>query len=410
MAHINTSDLRTGMILANDATGTNGRLLFPKGTTLEEQHLRVLKIWGAVGADIQNISRDDAQNASLEELQPEFLAAAQAYVDTIFHNADHTTFPMEEIYSSCLKFHANRLAMGETLHFDNCNSIPIPVSGTLPRMTLKKFVDNDKGLASFPDIYFKINAALEDPYSTAGRLAEIISKDPSISAKLLSLVNSPFYGFGQRIDSLSRSVALVGANELSQLALGVAVMDLFAGIPDGVVTVQGFWRHSIACGVISRILASHIRDIQQERCFIVGLLHDIGRLVMLKIAPQGIASAIDTARLKRISLREAETITFGFDHTQVAEALFTRWNLPTELIQGVSEHHAAHCPARKEAAVCTVADVLAIGMGYGTTCTIPALIIPSEVWSMLALPEGVLEATLLAASRQIHDIFTIFLK
>ncbi|UZP66984.1 HDOD domain-containing protein [Desulfovibrio mangrovi] len=409
MGRVNASDLRAGMVLASDAVGTNGRLLLPKGTTLEEQHIRVLKIWGALDADIQHMSGDEASQASLDDIHEEHLKAARNFVDCLFDDADLTIHPMHELHTACIKLYGARAEAGQQLSPDAFNWTPIPHPDNIPQTALNEFVSTDRGLASFPDIYFRINNALEDPSSTANKLADVISKDPSISAKLLSLVNSPFYGFGQRIDSLSRSVALVGAREISQLALGVAVMDLFIGVPDGLITVRGFWQHSVACGVLSRILASHITGMQQERCFVIGLLHDIGRLVMLKLAPQHVAWALNQSRTEHIPLNEAEQFVFGFDHTDVAEALFKRWNLPEELLDGVASHHDNDALPPREAAVCATADTLAIAMGYGANGSITVRTIPPAVWQSLDLPDSVLEATMLAAERQIHDITSIFL-
>ncbi|GFM36282.1 HDOD domain-containing protein [Desulfovibrio psychrotolerans] len=410
MARINAPDLRPGMVLAQDATGANGRLLLPKGTTLEERHIRVLHIWGAIDADIENLSREDSQQAALQEMQHDHVEAATRYVDILFRHADLSVPPMHELYTQCRRHYAELIAAGGRISEETFGWNPLPMPDTFPPMDLESFVSSDKGLASFPDIYFRISDALNDPNSTASRLAEVISKDPSMSAKLLQLVNSPFYGFGQRIDSLSRGVVLVGARELSQLALGVAVMDLFIGVPDGLITVRGFWQHSIACGVLCRIIASHIPGMQQERCFVIGLLHDVGRLVMLKLAPREIAWAINLSRTENMPLYQAEKAVFGFDHTDVTEALFTRWNLPGELLEGVAEHHATHRPTFREAAICGLGDTMAIAMGHGFSGTMHVRTLPPEMWRALEVPDSILNASMLAARRQIDDILTIFMK
>lgn len=409
MGKVNASDLRTGMTLASDAFSSNGRLLLPRGTVLDEQRIRVLKIWGALDADIEHVSAGEAQQESLLSIPEHDLAAARQFVDRLFSAADLAASPMPELHAACVKLYVSRLQAGQPLSTDLFNWNPIPQPDTITKFSLEEFVNTDKGLASFPDIYFRISNALEDPSSTANKLAEVISKDPSISAKLLSLVNSPFYGFGQRIDSLSRSVALVGAREISQLALGVAVIDLFIGVPDGIISVRGFWQHSVACGVLNRILASHKHGMQQERCFVIGLLHDIGRLVMLKLAPQHVAWAVNLSRTTGISLYLAERTIFGFDHTDVARALFKRWNLPEELLDGVAEHHGLNDGPSVEAALCAVADTLAIAMGFGANGSILVRTISPALWKTVNLPESALEATILAAERQIHDITSIFL-
>jgi hypothetical protein len=130
---------------------------------------------------------------------------------------------------------------------------------------------------------------------------------------------------------------------------------------------------------------------------------------MLKLAPQHVAWAVNLSRTTGISLYLAERTIFGFDHTDVARALFKRWNLPEELLDGVAEHHGLNDIPSVEAALCSVADTLAIAMGFGANGSILVRTIPPTIWKTINLPESAIEATILAAERQIHDITSIFL-
>lgn len=407
MSKVNVSDLQAGMVLAADAVGMNGRLLLPGGTELQPQHLKVLKMWGAVEVSVVGVSGENARLHSLDAMPEDQVGAAQEYVDSIFSRVDLRQPPMATLRSASLMYHAKRLHE-EGIPCPECPEVsPMPSAPAWSGPDVQGFVAQDDTLASFPDIYFKIRDAMDDPNSTATRLADVIAKDPGISVRLLSLVNSPFYGFPQRIDSLSRGVALVGGRELSQLALGVTVMDVFSGVPDSVITMRGFWQHSVACGVVSRILAAH-GGMQQERCFVIGLLHDVGRLFMLKQAPAEMTWVLVRSRTEGIAMHEVEKILFGFDHTDVANALFKRWNLPQELRLAVTGHHSPK-PDVRESAVCIMADAMTIAMGHGTAGTIHVHDIPHDAWAMLGVSEAVLTSTMEAAARQIDDILTVFL-
>ncbi len=425
MARVNAQDLRAGMVLATDAKNTQGRLLLPRGLVLEDQHIRVLALWGVIDVDIENVTREEARRAMLEAMDPTCVETARNHVNILFSQADTGSAPMGELRDLCVKLYAQRFHEGERVlvpggiqtvsHGPAVSATarkdsPIVRRAFLPA-SADEFVRMDQSLASFPCVYFQLLDALENPQSTAAQLAEIIAHDPNMSARLLRLVNSPLYGFGQRVDSLSRGVVLVGARDLTQLALGVAVLGEFVSVPDGVITVREVWRRSVARAVISRAIASHMPDMEQERCFLVGLLRDIGRLVMLKLAPDDLAEAIVRSQDRGASMSRVEKEMFGFDHVDVASSLFQLWRLPDSLLPEavLREHPQVGGDTKREAAVCALAGTMAAAMGYGFTGTAYVRTLREGLWQTLELPESVMEVAFSTSARQISDVFAAFL-
>jgi HD-like signal output (HDOD) protein len=128
-------------------------------------------------------------------------------------------------------------------------------------------------------IFTRIDEAVNNPRSSLADIGRIISEDSSLTARLLKIVNSAFYSFPSKIETISRAVTVVGTQQLRDLALATSVMKLFQGIPPDLISMEAFWKHSIACGVAARVRGSK-REANIERFFVAGILHDIGRLIL----------------------------------------------------------------------------------------------------------------------------------
>ena len=127
-------------------------------------------------------------------------------------------------------------------------------------------------IPSLPMIFTRIDEAVNNPRSSLADIGRIISEDSSLTARLLKIVNSAFYSFPSKIETISRAVTVVGTQQLRDLALATSVMKLFQGIPPDLINMEAFWKHSIACGVAARVLAAHKREANIERFFVAGIL------------------------------------------------------------------------------------------------------------------------------------------
>ena len=145
---------------------------------------------------------------------------------------------------------------------------------------VSELLRGNDNIPSLPTIFYQINEAVGDPRSSMRDIAQIISADQSLSARLLRLVNSAFFGFPSKIDTISHAVTIIGTKQLRDLALATTVIQMFKGIPNDLIQVKSFWQHSIGCGIGSRLLASFQKMANVEHFFVSGLLHDIGRLIL----------------------------------------------------------------------------------------------------------------------------------
>jgi putative nucleotidyltransferase with HDIG domain len=259
-------------------------------------------------------------------------------------------------------------------------------------------------------VFVRISEVLGDPMSTSREAAEAIGMDTSLSAKLLRMVNSAFYGFPVKVDTLSRAVTIVGSRQLTTLALGLSVLALFKDLPGGLVDMRSFWKHSIGCGVITSALAGPDAGVDVERLFVAGLLHDVGRLVLYRCLPRHLSRVLATARAEGRVLREVERAVLGYDHALLGGMLLRRWRFPEHLEKAVRHHHgqAVYMASAMPAAV-HVADAVTCAMAMGSSGEIYAPSLSPVAWKTLGLTSQRLAGLAEAAEHQIEDILRAFL-
>nr|WP_305909148.1 HDOD domain-containing protein [Methylomarinum sp. Ch1-1]MDP4522037.1 HDOD domain-containing protein [Methylomarinum sp. Ch1-1] len=152
-------------------------------------------------------------------------------------------------------------------------------------MTSKMLAEKVNTLFSLPDVALRVNELLNEDTCNNADLVAVIQHDPALTAKLLKIVNSAYFGFSGKIDTISRAVTMIGQKSLRNLVVATTVTESFKGIPEHLVDMNTFWYHSVTSGVLARLLAKLCHRQDCERFFIAGLLHSIGKLVFLAFIP-----------------------------------------------------------------------------------------------------------------------------
>jgi len=206
---------------------------------------------------------------------------------------------------------------------------------------INEIVQDVSELASLPEVSIKVNQMVDDPDCGVNEIGKVISQDPALSAQLLRIANSPFYGFSATIDNISRAVTVLGTQQIRDLVLSTTATKAFSGIPNEIISVDDFWHHSLYCGLLARELANQNHKAQGEMLFTAGLLHDIGHLVMFnripELALQAIMHTIEPG--VDLELYQSEREIIGFDHAEVGGKLAEQWQLPNNLVECVMYHH-----------------------------------------------------------------------
>ena len=418
MAKVNIDGLKPGMVLAEDIFHVDGRLLLSKGLSLTPKHLRVIKIWGVAAAEIEGLS-DGPRSPALQEIDPVVLQEAEELTQKQFSHA-HVDHPLlKELFRICTLRRAKQMALQKT----SASEVGASALEAAPTAVVKSarpvgirykdlaaLLEGDVGLASLPHIFTEINRVISDPRSSAIHAANVISKDPNLTTKLLRIVNSAFYGFPSKIDTISRAVTILGSRELSTLAFGTSVLEIFKDIPADLVDMKSFWEHSVACGIAARMIASYKNIVNTERLFVAGLLHDIARLVTYKYLPQQGREMLLHAQRTDCLLRSAELEVLGFDHTTIGAMLMQKWKLPVVLEHAVGYHHQPMLSQHlQEAGIVHIADILINALMIGTSGErfVPPVI--PEAWTELRLPTEIFTKSVQLIDRQvaeaIHNFF-----
>jgi HD-like signal output (HDOD) protein len=423
MGVVKISQLEPDMVVCSDVKDRNGRLLVAAGTSLTANHIRIIKIWGIFEADIENASPKDGVPPPQDAIDPAIIKAAEEVVRGRFRYNDMGNSTVAELF----RIGSLRRALQMTQNRLEDDAPPRPPAHRLlrkrgdgrdkrrPEVRDKRFdaicelIRQDIKLTTLPSVFTRINEAIMKPNSSSSEIADLISKDTALSARLLKIVNSAFYGYPSQIDSLSQSVSIVGTNQLGMLALGIDVVAEFKNIPSGYMNMALFWKHSIACGIIARLIAA-TRNIQNtERLFVAGMLHDIGRLVVYHYMPHEALDILEKARDTEALLCQVEAEYLGGDHTEIGGLLLQIWRLPPSLENAVRYHHKPGDSQNSlEPAIVHVADVSAKALGIGSSGDyfIPPL--DPAAWKQIGLSDNAFEPIAAQAERQIEETFQLF--
>lgn len=269
------------------------------------------------------------------------------------------------------------------------------------------------GLITLPNVFIHINKLVEDPNSTTSDIAKAASQDPSFTVRLLRVANSPFYGFSSTIDTVAKAVSVIGTSQIRNLALSMSVARTFAGLPNNLVSMDNFWRHSLYCALIARTLGKQARKCDPEALFTAGLLHDIGELIIFNRLPEQAKACLllvlDQADEFPIYLAERQII--GFDHAQVGGELARQWHLPPLLEECIAFHHVIGEAQRypRETALVHLANILALMAEVDTLDTLDVSPIDPRAWEITGLDEDVIELVVREAQEEVVEAEKLFL-
>ena len=364
MGYIAVENLEQGMVLDEDIHDINTRLLLSKGQKIAQKHIRILKIWGVMGVSVVGSPKNKA--AETPAMDDENVERVKDAINLVFQNADLNHSVLREIYKTSL-IHRLKDTFGSVPPPDRQSfadseilSKPNEIKGQIERTDIK--------LPEAPTIISDLNQVMADPLATSNDVAQIVNKSPSLAAMLLKIVNSAHYGFPSKIDRISRAVTIIGTKEISGLALGICVMDAFKDIPKEVLDMEAFIRHSLACGMVSRILAALNNVAQTEQLFVSGLLHDIGKLIVHKYYPDHAKACIELGNASDTSIFRSEKKIIGMNHSQLTKLLLEKWNLPAEITANSVHHHSpSGAPNPEKAGMVHLADIIAHGLGIGSS-------------------------------------------
>lgn len=206
--------------------------------------------------------------------------------------------------------------------------------------TFLKELDNIPDLPTLPNIVLKVNNLLKDQNSSIKELGKTIETDQAMVTKILRLVNSTFYGFRSKIRNIPHAIIILGFNNVRNALVSVSIIKSFSEKKgfEG-FEMKDFWKHSIAVAVISKYLSEETKLDAPDDCFVAGLLHDIGKVVLSQYFTELFGLVWKSIQEDGLSFYEAEKELLPANHVQIGAYLAKKWKFPASLIESMTYHH-----------------------------------------------------------------------
>ena len=395
------------MVLSEDVRDINNRLLLSKDQKITQKQIRILKIWGVTAIHV--MSEGGIETKEAPDINPEVIEIVQDTTKNIFKNIDLDHPAMSEIFRLSV---LHRSQNYQSIKVSDDKLIPGKIPVGEHRTDIRRQIEMQKlTLPEIPSIVNELNEVTADPNASANDISKIVVKSPSLTAILLKIANSAFYSFPFKIDNISRAITLIGSKEITGLALGISVMQVFKDIPQEFIDMNSFLKHSLACGIAARILASQRNMSQTEQMFAAGLLHDIGRLIIYKYFPDQAKNLFQIMTNSSQSLYHAENSYLRCRHPEIGKFLFKKWNLPKSLKDCVFYHHRptnSHYPI--EAGIVHIADIVVNGLGIGSSGERFIPLFDDGIWEKLKFMPTIFKSIIDQVTHQLSVFETLLMK
>jgi HD-like signal output (HDOD) protein len=279
-------------------------------------------------------------------------------------------------------------------------------------MDLRAIVSNVRSIFSLPEAVIRINDLIESGDASNSEIGRVLLNDAALTAKLLKFANSSYFGFSGKVDTANRAISIIGHKELRNLVIAASVTTTFKDIPQNLLNMDDFWQHSVACGVIARLLSSNVEN--RERFFIAGLLHAVGRLVLLNQFPKEFTKVLYHLKDGEEAVLKAEHKIFGFNHAVLGAELLRQWKLPSDICNMVELQFdpMRESKYKYEASTLNAAVTLA---NWIQPCYVHRKISleelisenSKEVWDLLDLSPELIESVITVAKLQVIELINL---
>lgn len=239
------------------------------------------------------------------------------------------------------------------------------------KVSIDEIIAKIDELPAIPALVMRALELIDDPRSHVNQLAEIISSDQALAAKILRLANSAYYSFPRKVSTITDAIVILGFSTLKSLIIAASTYNLLNKEVEGYGLAQGeLWKHSISCAMAARLLARRIRFKSPETAFVGGLLHDIGKMVLNSYMKEEFQEILEYVEKNKVPFTEAEKEIIGFDHAEIGAKVAEKWNFPEELVNAIHYHHAPLSVENKTKKanlidIIHISDAIVLMMGFG---------------------------------------------
>jgi HD-like signal output (HDOD) protein len=241
-------------------------------------------------------------------------------------------------------------------------------------------------LPTIPHVATKVIDLLDKPDVELDEVADMILTDQVLAARVIKIVNSPFYKPAHEIKSVKRALIYLGFRHIRELAFTCSFVDVFQG-KDGVFDVRTFWEHSFGVGIISKIIAQRIRYPDTEKAYLVGIVHDIGEVFLSYYARADFEKLLQAMKGQPYRLVNAEEQFFGTTHCEIGQCIARKWNFPPDYCEVISYHHHPE-DAKIDPTLCAIVNLADLfcsvcQLDYGGQAWVTFNLAEEQAWTIL---------------------------
>jgi putative nucleotidyltransferase with HDIG domain len=244
------------------------------------------------------------------------------------------------------------------------------MSALITRLTAPEVAAAVAELPPMPSSIQEVISACDDQDMTVGQLSQVVLRDQNLTANILKLANSSFYGHARRVTTVTEAVVMLGFSAIKSLAISSHTARLLSGSLPGYGLQQGeLWRHSISVAFTARRLAVEVQLAPVEEAFVAGLLLDIGKTILSSYMENAFDEVTRISQERRVPFHEVEAELLGFDHAELGAQIASSWSFPPELEEAIRFHHspsgATLKPALSHCVHLADAACMMLGVGLG---------------------------------------------
>jgi len=253
-------------------------------------------------------------------------------------------------------------------------------------LRIKKITEKIIGLPTLPTVVSKMIELVDNPKTSAASLASLISTDQALTAKILKMANSAYYGFSREIATVNMAIVVMGFNAVKEMGLSLSVFDMFKDLSNiRHFDVTLYWQHSVGCGVAAKMVARKFRNNLAGEAFVSGLLHDIGKIVINQYLHAEFTEIMNRVADNNEPLDTVEMELLGTHHGEIGGWLADRWRLPMVIADAIKHHHTPWDSKKNRllVAMVNVANYLCHICGIGASGRPSPLPIDEKTWEIL---------------------------
>ncbi len=273
------------------------------------------------------------------------------------------------------------------------------------QLALESVVQSVNELPSLPQVALEVMRLTRDPDTTARELNDVICQDQAITANMLRLANSAYYGFPRLIGTVGEAVVLLGFQTVRSIVLTAALGDTLSKEVKAYSLEKGeLWKHSMGVATAGRMIAKRAGYKYQDLAYTAGLLHDVGKIVLADYLEEYCTEVLEKVRTEEVCFSDAELEILGIDHAQTGGEVAKKWNFPAEIVEAITLHHNPDLAVQdpKLTSITHIADIMCtvIGVGIGVDGLLQQA--SAHAVEILGLDEMVLEEII----SDLIDVFT----